>query len=120
MQATIQELGLPRSSDQHCAAMIGLRLIEIPPVLFPECSIDGELYASTYRRIFHEFDTEGAVVLYPNVVETLSALKKKGIILTIASSRESLVDADWLIDDFSQLLDSISAELLTEENTRGN
>lgn len=201
MQATIQELGLPCRSDGQCAAMIGLRLIEIPPVLFPECSIDGELYASTYRRLFHEFNTEGAVVLYPNVVETLSALKRKGIILTIASSRshaslagyveslglsslishilgaddvdkgkpdpepvnrtlerfrlrpeeaivvgdtsfdihmgrnagtktcgvtygngsrESLVDSDWLIDDFSQLLDSISTELLTEENTKEN
>ena len=201
MQATIQELGLPCRSDGQCAAMIGLRLIEIPPVLFPECSIDGELYASTYRRLFHEFNTEGAVVLYPNVVETLSALKRKGIILTIASSRshaslagyveslglsslishilgaddvdkgkpdpepvnrtlerfrlrpeeaivvgdtsfdihmgrnagtktcgvsygngsrESLVDSDWLIDEFSQLLDSISTELLTEENTKEN
>lgn len=49
MQATIRELGLPCRSDEQCAAMIGLRLIEIPPVLFPECSIDGELYASTYR-----------------------------------------------------------------------
>ncbi len=189
MQATIRELGLPCRSDEQCAAMIGLRLIEIPPVLFPECSIDGELYASTYRWLFHEFDTEGAVVLYPNVVETLSTLKSQEIILTIASSRshaslagyveslglsslishilgaddvnkgkpdpepvnrtlerfrlrpeeaivvgdtsfdihmgrnagtktcgvtygngsrESLVGADWLIDDFSQLLDSIS------------
>ena len=37
MQATIQELNLPARSDEECAAMIGLRLIEIPAVLFPEC-----------------------------------------------------------------------------------
>lgn len=96
MQATIRELGLPCRSDEQCAAMIGLRLIEIPPVLFPECSIDGELYASTYRWLFHKFDTEGAVVLYPNVVETLSTLKSQEIILTIASSRSHASLADYV------------------------
>ena len=87
MQATIKELGLPSRSDEQCAAMIGLRLIEIPPFLFPECELDGEYYASTYRRLFHDFNTEGAVELYPDVLETLIELKKRGIILTIASSR---------------------------------
>ena len=87
MQATIKELGLPSRSDEQCAAMIGLRLIEIPPVLFPECDLDGESYASTYRRLFHDFNTDGAVELYPDVLETLVELKKRGIILTIASSR---------------------------------
>ena len=87
MQATIKELGLPSRSDEQCAAMIGLRLIEIPPVLFPECELDGEYYASTYRRLFHDFNTDGAVELYPNVLETLVELKKRGISLTIASSR---------------------------------
>ena len=87
MQATIKELGLPSRSDEQCAAMIGLRLIEIPPVLFPECELDGEYYANTYRRLFHDFNTDGAVELYPEVLETLVELKKRGIILTIASSR---------------------------------
>ena len=87
MQATIKELGLPSRSDEQCAAMIGLRLIEIPPVLFPECELDSEYYASTYRRLFHDFNTDGAVELYPDVLETLVELKKRGIILTIASSR---------------------------------
>ena len=88
-QATIAELGLPARTDQECASMIGLRLIEIPPVLFPECEVDGELYASTYRRLFNIFNTDGAVELYPNVKETLSALKERGIVLTIASSRSN-------------------------------
>lgn len=87
MQATIKELGLPSRSDEQCAAMIGLRLIEIPPVLFPECELDGEYFANTYRRLFHDFNTDGAVELYPDVLETLVELKKHGIILTIASSR---------------------------------
>jgi phosphoglycolate phosphatase-like HAD superfamily hydrolase len=45
MQATIQELGLPPRTDSECAAMIGLRLIEIPKVLFPGHEMDGDLYA---------------------------------------------------------------------------
>ena len=87
MQATISELGLPARTDEECAAMIGLRLIEIPPVLFPECDLEGELYALTYRKLFKEFNTDGAVELYPNVIETLKALNERGIKLTIASSR---------------------------------
>ena len=86
-QAAIKELGLPARSDEECASMIGLRLVEIPPVLFPGHDIDCDLYAATYRRLFHEFDTDGAVKLYPNVIETLKALDRQGIILTIASSR---------------------------------
>lgn len=86
-QAAIRELGLPARSDAECASMIGLRLVEIPPVLFPEEKVDCDLYAATYRRLFHEFDTDGAVQLYPNVLETLKNLHQKGIILTIASSR---------------------------------
>lgn len=87
MQETIKELSLPPRTDAECAAMIGLRLVEIPPVLFPECYIDGELYAETYRRLFDIYNTDGAVNLYPNVIETLKELKSRGLTLTIASSR---------------------------------
>ncbi len=96
MQATIKELGLPSRTEKECAAMIGLRLIEIPPVLFPDCDIDGDLYAATYRRLFHEYNTEGAVELYPNVMETLQELKARGYILTIASSRSHASLAEYV------------------------
>ena len=96
MQATISELGLPYRTDEQCAAMIGLRLVEIPSALFPECSIDGNMYARTYRRLFHEFESEDAVKLYPNVVETLKTLHTKGIILTIASSRSHTSLAEYV------------------------
>ena len=94
IHATIAELGLPARTDNECAAVIGLRLVETPPVLFPECNVDVDLYAATYRRLFHIFNTEDAVTLYPNVMETLEELKKRGIVLTIASSRSrsSLVE----------------------------
>ena len=87
MQATIRELNLPARTDEQCASMIGLRLVEIPPVLFPECGLDGEFYAETYRRLFKIYNTDDAVKLYPNVPETLIELKNRGYVLTIASSR---------------------------------
>ena len=96
MHATIAELGLPSRTDEECAAMIGLRLVEIPPVLFPECNVDGELYAQTYRRLFHIYNVDGAVELYPNVPETLAELKKRGMILTIASSRSNASLMDYV------------------------
>jgi phosphoglycolate phosphatase len=95
-QATIKELGLPSRTDEQCASMIGLRLVEIPPVLFPECDIDVNLYAQTYRKNFYVFNTEGAVNLYPNVRETLSELKNRGLVLTIASSRSHHSLADYI------------------------
>lgn len=87
MHETIREMGLPTRTDAECAAMIGLRLVEIPPVLFPECNIDVDLYADTYRRLFDVHNKDGAVNLYPHVIETLKALKARGLTLTIASSR---------------------------------
>lgn len=95
-QATIRELGLPSRTDAECAAMIGLRLIEIPPVLFPGCKVDGELYAETYRRLFKTFNTDGAVTLYPNVMATLHELKRRGYTLTIASSRSRASLEDYV------------------------
>ena len=97
-QATISELGLPSRTDEQCAAMIGLRLVEIPSVLFPECSIDGDLYARTYRRLFHEFNIEG-------------------IILTIASSRSHASLAEY-VESFG-LSSLISYILGADDVSRG-
>lgn len=89
MLGTIQELGLPERSEQECLTMIGLRLTEVPAKLFPGLDLEPDLYALTYRRLFNEYNVEGAVELYPNVVETLTALKDRGLVLTIASSRSN-------------------------------
>ena len=98
MQATIRELGLPARTDKECASMIGLRLVDIPSVLFPESDLDGEVYAQTYRRLFHIYNVAGAVVLYPDVIETLTELKNRGYILTIASSRSRASLVNYIND----------------------
>jgi HAD superfamily hydrolase (TIGR01509 family) len=117
MQATIRELKLPARTDEQCAAMIGLRLIEIPPVLFPECNPDADLYAATYRRLFHTYNTEDAVVLYPGVMETLTELKKRGFMLTIASSRSHASLAEYIVN--LGLSDLISYVLGADDVTKG-
>lgn len=117
MQATIKELGLPERSYEECVATIGLRLTEVQKSLFPDMDLDGEVYARTYRRLFHEFNSDGAVKIYPNVLETLAELKKRGYILTIASSRSHVT-----LDDFVRnlgLSDIITYVLGGEDVTEG-
>ena len=93
MQATIRELGLPERTDDQCAAMIGLPLTQCFTELYPdypETVVDaekGKLCAATYRRLFDEFNLQGAVPLFPHVSETIIALHQQGFGLTIASSR---------------------------------
>lgn len=88
MQATIMELELPIRTDRQCSTMIGLPLTAIPKAMFPECeNLTGELYATTYRRLFKNFNKPGEVSLFPNVSDTLHELTSRGLTLTIASSR---------------------------------
>lgn len=116
IQATIKELGLPSRTDAECAAMIGLRLTDTPPALFPEENVDINKYASTYRRLFHTFNSDGAVRIYPHVMETLTELKNRGMILTIASSRSHSTLDDYVMKlGFSDLISLvIGAEDVSE------
>lgn len=98
IKGTIKELGLPSRTDEECRSVIGLRLIETPPVLFHGCNVDVDLYASTYRRLFNIFNTDGAVRLYPNVKETLAELKDRGMTLTIASSRSKRSLTEYIVN----------------------
>src|SRR5574344_1979474 len=93
MQATIRELHLPARTDEQCKKMIGLTLMDTPAALFPELhkmpSEDSNefhkrkeqlsiSFTETYRRIFSQFNTPGAVTLFPNVLPTLKKLKGGG------------------------------------------
>ena len=46
--------------------------------------------------MFHLYNTDGAVLLYPGVKETLAELKRRGYILTIASSRSHASLAEYV------------------------
>lgn len=87
MQAAIREMNLPERTGVKCRATIGLRLEEIPAVLWPEFTGIGVEYARTYRRIFDKLKRPLNVNCFPGVIETLGVLHGSGYKMAIASSR---------------------------------
>lgn len=88
MQMTIAEIGLPYRTDNECASTIGLPLDGCFATLFPTAGKETiQNCTDTYRRIFIENVQSIQPQTFPYVLETLSALKRQGYRLTIASSR---------------------------------
>ncbi|MDE6178667.1 MAG: HAD-IA family hydrolase [Duncaniella sp.] len=87
MQAAIGRLGLPERTDEECASMIGLRLEEIPAVLWPGLPVQSKEFAATYREIFDRRKDTHGVELFPGVGRTLDVLSRLGFGMAIASSR---------------------------------
>lgn len=110
MQMTLSELHLPERSEEVCAATIGLPLQACFKQLLPEDSSEVHSQcADTYRRLFNENVETIRPVAFPQVVDTLRELKKRDLMLTIASSRShaSLVELTnnlGIADCFSYLL----------------
>lgn len=90
LQATINELGLPRRSDDECRNMIALkkRVIEIPAILFPDTIIDQEQFARTYLRILDKVILK-EITLYPQVMDTLQELNRRGMKICMISERKT-------------------------------
>ena len=89
-QMTMKELGVEIKSRQECAATIGLTLEDAFKVLYP--GMAAEKYAllrDTYRRIFKENRKILVPGLFPEVMETLKELRRRGYLMSIASSRLS-------------------------------
>lgn len=87
---TMKELGVEIKSRQECAATIGLTLEDAFKVLYP--GMAAEKYAllrDTYRRIFKENRKILVPGLFPEVMETLEELQRRGYLMSIASSRQS-------------------------------
>lgn len=87
LKATFTEMGLQQMTDDEYRSTIGLPLEECFSTLGAKDEAHAKECAATYRRIFPSFDTENAVTLFPNVLETLGQLKANGMIIAIASSR---------------------------------
>ena len=95
MQAAIQELGLPERTEEAYIATIGLPLAGCFETLYPDESQEmRDRYVETYRRIFAENLKRFKPQAFPQVKDTMAALREKGLTLTIASSRShaSLVE----------------------------
>lgn len=87
MQEAIRMMNLPDRTEAECRATIGLRLEEIPAVLWPELTDLGTEYARAYRRIFDELKRPLNVKCFPGGIETLDVLHDSGFRMAIASSR---------------------------------
>lgn len=93
--ATIKRLGLPPRSDEQCRATIGFPLQEGFHVLYPDFSeLQLNMCVMTYRNIFNEIKQTIHPRLFDGVKETLKELKKRGFVMSVASSRShaSLVE----------------------------
>ncbi len=91
MRQTLQRLGYPLAEEDVIASTIGLPLEEGFRQLLPGLSEDKALEcALTYRDIFEVNRKKLVPKLFPGVKETLSRLREKGYVLTVASSRSSL------------------------------
>lgn len=91
LQATQRKLGLKESSDEACAATIGLTLENAFLRLCPGAdAATGKELAEAYRIIFEENKKLYRPTVFPGVRETLEKLKSRGITLSIASSRNSV------------------------------
>lgn len=87
IQATTKELGLQERTAAECRATIGLRLEEVPGVLWPGNTVAAERFAATYRVIFDRLKRPLAVECFPSVLATLGRLHESGFRMAIASSR---------------------------------
>ncbi len=91
MRQTLQRLGYPVAEEDEITSTIGLPLEEGFRQLLPELPEDKALEcALTYRDIFEVNRKKLVPKLFPGVKETLSMLREKGYVLTVASSRSSL------------------------------
>ncbi len=101
MQAAITELKLAEKTDDQCAQMIGLGLLEVARSLYPSLNDDGlNLFASSYSAHFTDMRQHyGGTQFFPGAISTLEALSEQGHSLAVATgkSRRGLnrvLDAD--------------------------
>lgn len=109
MQKSARDCGLPFRTEERIKATIGVRLEEIPALLWPSFNGLGESFADVYRKNFELLKDTYPVCVFPGVRETLSRLKEKGYKIAIATSRshrsvEELTNQLGIKDYFSYFL----------------
>ena len=87
LQETLRLHSLPPSTEDECAATIGLPLKEAFVRLANVDEQTALACVDTYRNIFDINNVTGAVKPFRNVVKTIERLHQAGLTLTIASSR---------------------------------
>lgn len=96
IKATIEEMGLPRKSDDECRAIIGIRTDEAGKYLYPDLDISNSAFARVFRSNYDRLKKNACEKTFPGVMETLSKLRAEGCGLAIASSRRLASLHDYL------------------------
>lgn len=109
LHGTVQELGIDPRTEEEYRSIIGIRLEDIPPVLWPSSELSGEVFAATYRRVFNILNHTTPVKFFPGVLDTLGRLHRDGYRMAIASSRsrkslEECVGTLGIADYFAMLV----------------
>lgn len=90
MQDTMRAEGLPEASEADIVSTIGVPLEKGFEMLYPEQGEDIiRKLTATYRTIFERNRKMLVPALFTGVEDTLTSLKRKGFLLTVASSRSS-------------------------------
>ena len=90
MRRTLQQLGYPVATEEAISATIGIPLEKGFEMLVPGISHQETLRcAATYREIFEIYREQLKPQPFPHVMETLAELKRRGLVMTVASSRSS-------------------------------
>lgn len=88
LQMTQAERGYDVSSDEACAATIGLPLPNCFMQILPQIDKEeADACAACYRRIFEENKKIEFPPMFPHVMETIKSLHSRGIRMAIATSR---------------------------------
>ena len=117
-QETMRRLGLEVMDEKICASTIGLSAAIGFRQTYPDAPEETiEKCVTVYRALFEERKLTEPPELFPNVMNTLEALKEKGVICTIASSRNSqslsgFLDTMGLKDYFPYVLGGDDTPLL--------
>ena len=95
MQQTLEAQGLPRKDGNSCASTIGLPLAGCFRSLLPDAS--DEVIGRCVESYHRQFEINKDLMppqMFPHVAETLESMTKKGIRMSVATSRgvESLRD----------------------------
>jgi len=114
-QETMRQLGLPVADERACADTIGLSSRIGFAQMYPELTEEMlDKCVVNYRANFDRAKYEMPPTLFPGVTEVLKELKDKGIILTIATSRNRRSLLDFL-DKYG--LSGFFSYLLAAEDT---
>ena len=115
MQKTIKDCGLPFRNAEEIKSTIGIRLEEIPSILWPDIKGIGVIFAEVYRKNFEKLKDIISIDLFPGVKDTLAFLKDNGYKMAVATSRsqKSVIELTKQLgirENFSYLLGGDSVE----------